>query len=37
VENGFPLARVEQISYTTNGNSLALAVQFVFPRKFDTE
>jgi hypothetical protein len=37
VENGFPLARVEQISYTTNGNSLALAVQFVFPRKFDAE
>jgi hypothetical protein len=37
VENGFPLARVEQISYTTNGNSLALAVQFVFPQKFDSE
>jgi len=37
VENGFPMARVEQVSYTTNGNSLALAVQFVFPRKFETE
>jgi hypothetical protein len=37
VENAFPLARVEQISYTTNANSLALAVQFVFPRKFDSE
>jgi hypothetical protein len=37
VENGFPLARVEQVSYTTNGNSLALAVQFVFPRKFESE
>jgi hypothetical protein len=37
VENTFPLARVEQISYTGNGNSLSLAVQFVFPRKFDSE
>jgi hypothetical protein len=37
VESAFPLARVEQISYTTNANSLALAVQFVFPRKFDSE
>lgn len=37
VENAFPLARVEQISYTTNGNSLSLAVQFVFPRKFESE
>jgi hypothetical protein len=37
VENAFPLARVEQISYTTNANSLALAVQFVFPSKFDSE
>ena len=36
VENAFPLARVEQISYTNNGSSLALAVQFVFPRKFDS-
>jgi len=35
VENAFPLARVEQISYTNNGSSLSLAVQFVFPRKFD--
>jgi hypothetical protein len=35
VENTFPLARVEQISYTSNGNSLSLAVQFVFPQKFD--
>jgi len=35
VEAAFPLARVEQISYTVNGNSLALAAQFVFPRKFD--
>lgn len=37
VEGTFPLARVEQISYTTNANSLALAVQFVFPRRFDSE
>jgi hypothetical protein len=37
VESTFPLGRVEQISYTTNANSLALAVQFVFPRKFDSE
>jgi hypothetical protein len=37
VEYAFPLARVEQISYTTNGNSLSLSVQFVFPRKFDVE
>ena len=37
VENTFPLARVEQISYTSAGNSLALAVRFVFPRKFNTE
>jgi len=37
VESAFPLARVEQISYTTNGSSLSLAVQFVFPRKFDSE
>jgi hypothetical protein len=37
VESGFPMARVEQISYTTNGNSLALAVQLVFPSKFDAE
>ncbi len=37
VESAFPLARVEQISYTTNTSSLALAVQFVFPRKFDPE
>jgi hypothetical protein len=36
-ENGFPMARVEQISYTTNGNSMSLAVQFVFPHAFDTE
>jgi hypothetical protein len=36
-ESAFPLARVEQISYTTNANSLALAVQFVFPQKFDSE
>ena len=37
VENTFPLARVEQISYTTNANTLALAVLFVFPQKFDSE
>jgi hypothetical protein len=36
VENAFPLARVEQVSYTNNGNSLALAVQLVFPRKFES-
>jgi type II secretory pathway pseudopilin PulG len=36
-EAAFPLARVEQISYTTNANTLSLAVQFVFPRKFDSE
>jgi hypothetical protein len=35
VENSCPLARVEQISYTNVGNSLSLAVQLVFPRKFD--
>lgn len=37
VENAFPLARVEQISYANNGNSLTMAVQLVFPRKFDPE
>jgi hypothetical protein len=37
VESAFPLARVEQISYTTNASSLSLAVQFVFPRKFEPE
>ena len=37
VEGAIPLARVEQISYSTTGNSLALAVQFVCPRKFDSE
>jgi hypothetical protein len=36
VEHAFPLARVEQISYTNGNSSLALAVQFVFPRKFDS-
>ena len=36
-EFAFPLARVEQISYTTNANSLSLAVQFVFPRRFESE
>ncbi len=35
-EAAFPLARVEQISYSTNANSLSLAVQLVFPRKFET-
>jgi hypothetical protein len=34
-ESAFPLARVEQINYTNAGNSLSLAVQFSFPRKFD--
>ncbi len=34
-EAAFPLARVEQISYSTNANSLSLAVEMVFPRKFD--
>jgi hypothetical protein len=37
VESAFPLARVEQISYTTNASSLSLAVQFVFPRKFEPD
>lgn len=37
VESTFPMARVEQISYTTTSNTLSLAVRFVFPRKFDTE
>ena len=37
VESAFPLARVEQISYTNNGNTLCLAVQFVFPKKFEFE
>lgn len=36
VEAAFPLGRVEQISYTMTGNSLALAAQFVFPKSFDT-
>ncbi|HEX3728182.1 MAG TPA: hypothetical protein VHV47_00125 [Opitutaceae bacterium] len=34
-ESAFPLARIEQINYTNTGNSLSLAVQFSFPRKFD--
>lgn len=37
VEYAFPLARVEQISYAANGGSLTLALQLVFPRKFETE
>lgn len=37
VESAFPLGRVEQISYTMTGNSLALAAQFVFPKKFDLQ
>jgi hypothetical protein len=37
VENAFPLARVEQISYAGGQNSLTLAVQLVFPRKFEAE
>jgi hypothetical protein len=36
-ENAFPLARVEQITYTNTGNSLSLGVQFSFPRKFDAK
>jgi hypothetical protein len=36
VESAFPLARVEQISFTNNGSSLSLAAQFVFPRRFDS-
>jgi len=36
-ENAFPLARVEQITYTSTGTSLSLAVQFTFPRKFDVK
>ena len=35
VESAYPLARIEQISYTNIGNSLSVAVQFVFPRKFE--
>jgi hypothetical protein len=35
VESAFPMARVEQVSYTNNGNTLCLAVQFVFPKKFE--
>jgi len=35
VENAFPLARIEQISFTNNADTLAVTVQFVFPRKFD--
>ena len=37
VESTFPLARVEQVSFATNGNSLTLAVEFVFPRRFDVK
>lgn len=36
VEAAFPLARVQQLSYTGAGNSLALAAHLVFPRKFAT-
>ena len=36
-EHDFPLARVEQISYTNTGNVLSLAVQFSFPRQFDVQ
>jgi hypothetical protein len=36
-ESAFPLARVEQITYTNAGNALSLAVQFSFPRKFDVK
>ncbi len=36
VESAFPLGRVEQVYYTSSGNSLSLAVQFVFPRTFET-
>jgi hypothetical protein len=34
-ENAFPLARVEQITYTNTGNALSMAVEFSFPRKFE--
>lgn len=34
-ESAFPLARVEDITYTSTGNSLSLAVEFSFPQKFD--
>ncbi|MGH7996464.1 MAG: hypothetical protein ACREFX_08945 [Opitutaceae bacterium] len=34
-ENAYPLARVEQISYTNAGNVLSMAIQFSFPRQFD--
>lgn len=37
VEHAFPLARVEQIAYTTAGSSLAVAVQFAFPVEFDAK
>ena len=36
-EYAFPLARVEQVSFTTNASSLALSVQFVFPNQFEVQ
>lgn len=36
-EHAYPLARVEQISYTNTGSALSMAVQFSFPRNFDLQ
>jgi hypothetical protein len=37
VEYAFPLARVEQASFIANGNSLSLALELVFPRRFEAQ
>ncbi|HEY3756921.1 MAG TPA: hypothetical protein VFE31_13825 [Opitutaceae bacterium] len=37
VESSFPLARVQQISYTGTGSSIALAAHLIFPRKFNSK
>lgn len=36
VESAFPLARVQQVSYTGNGGSIAMATHLVFPRRFNS-
>lgn len=36
-EHAYPLARVEQISYTNTGSALSMAVQLSFPRKFELQ
>lgn len=36
VEESFPMARVQQISYSGTGSSIALAAHLIFPRRFNS-